>query len=115
LKFLAPFVLLIGLGSQIHWAPAARHIATPVVSLSLIEISEPFPAVLWASTPAPARADWLLLAVLGVWACGFAAIVAMRFRHWLRIRAAVRASTPIEIPSPVPVRTCSGRFEPGVV
>jgi beta-lactamase regulating signal transducer with metallopeptidase domain len=113
LKFLVPFSLLIGLGNQFHWAPEANYMPTSV-PLTLVEISEPFPIALPA-TSASTTTNWLLLAIIGVWACGFAAIVAMRLRHWLRIHAAVRASTLLETSAPVRIRTCPGRLEPGVV
>ena len=39
----------------------------------------------------------------------------MRLRGWLRIRAAVRSSTPMDIPFPVEVRSSPALLEPGVV
>ena len=64
---------------------------------------------------APVTRDWARLAALGVWGCGFAIVVLTRFRGWLVIRAAVRASTPVEIPAPVEIRSSPGLLEPGVV
>jgi len=52
---------------------------------------------------------------VSVWTCGFASITLMRFRGWLRIRTAVRASTPIDIPATVAVRSSPDLLEPGVV
>ena len=42
-------------------------------------------------------------------------IALIRFRGWLRVRAAFRASSPLEIPVPVDVRSAPGLLEPGVV
>jgi bla regulator protein blaR1 len=110
-KFLVPFTLLIGLGSQIERAPMARPVASPAVAVTMIEITEPF------APDAPARAtrDWVSIAMPGAWACGFCAIVFVRMRGWLRVRAAVRTSERWEIPAPIEVRSTTAMLEPGVV
>src|SRR4029077_8138415 len=59
--------------------------------------------------------DWAFLAIVSLWACGFASVTLIRFRGWLRIRAAVRASTPIDVPATVEVRSSRVLLEPGVV
>jgi hypothetical protein len=51
----------------------------------------------WCRSPT----DWPLIAILGMWVCGFGVISLMRFRTWLRIRAAVRSSTSLAIPAVV--------------
>jgi bla regulator protein blaR1 len=120
LKFFVPFSLLISLGSHLEWAPAAKKIATPVVSITMERIAQPFPG---AGSFVPARpntVDWVLIALGAVWVCGFAAIALIRLRGWRSIRAAVRSSVPIEIPAfktpaRVEVRSCPGLLEPGVV
>ena len=43
------------------------------------------------------------------------AIALIRLRLWLRIQAAVRASTPLQIPAAVEIRSCPDLLEPGVV
>lgn len=117
-KFLVPFALLMTLGSHLQWAPAARKIATqiaaPEVSFTMMQISQPFPGALPLAPSTRGTRDWAVLAILGVWACGFASVTLMRFRRWLRIRAAVRASIPIDIPATVEVRSSPGLLEPGV-
>ncbi len=118
-KFLAPFALLMTLGSHLQWAPDAQktatNIAAPGVSLTMMQISQPFPDTLPLAPSMRGPRDWTLLTILGVWACGFASVALIRFRGWLRIRAAVRASTPIDIPATVEVRSSPGLLEPGVV
>jgi bla regulator protein BlaR1 len=123
LKFLIPFSLLLDLGnhlgSHLQWTPAAQKMAaTPAIALTTEQIAEPFPETALV-TSTPARSDWTPFAILGIWTCGFAAIALIRFRGWLRIRAAVRASVPIEIPASVPasvrIRSAPGLLEPGVV
>jgi beta-lactamase regulating signal transducer with metallopeptidase domain len=118
-KFLVPFALLMTLGSHLQWAPAAQkiavQIAAPAVSFTMMQISQPFPDALPLAPSTRDTRDWALLAILGVWACGFASVALIRFRGWLRIRAAVRDSTPIDIPATVAVRSSPGPLEPGVV
>jgi len=115
LKFLIPFSLLVSLGSQLEWTPAARTIATPAVSSTMVQFTQPFPETVSFVSSTPGTPDWIPTTILGVWACGFAAIALIRLRGWLRIRAAMRASSPLEIPVPVDVRTSPGLLEPGVV
>src|SRR5580658_2635364 len=99
LKFLVPFSLLMTLGSHLQWAPAARTIAPAAISFTVEQVARPFP-----ETAPPVR-DWLPIAILGVWAGGCAAIALLRFRGWLRVRAAVRASVATDIPAAVEVRS----------
>lgn len=116
LKFFVPFSLLMSLGSHLQWTPAAQKIAaTPAVAITMVQITEPFPETASTVPTLPPRTDWTPVAILGVWMCGFGAVALIRFRGWLRIRAAVRASVPMEIPAPVEVRSSPGLLEPGVV
>ena len=116
LKFLLPFTALMSLGSQVHWDPAARQvarqIAPPQFSIAMERMAQPFPARL-PLTPAPAS-HWPA-GMAGLWACGLAAFAILRLRSWLHVRAALRASRPVEIPAAVAVRSAPGLLEPGVV
>src|SRR5712672_1158153 len=114
-KFLVPFSLLITLGSHLNWAPAGKQITTPVVSLTIVQITQPMPANLRLAPATTTTRDWVPIAMLTVWACGFVATALLRLRGWLRIRAAVRVSSPIDILAPVGIRSCPGLLEPGVV
>src|SRR5260221_728145 len=117
LKFLVPFSLLMSLGSQWKLGPAAKRAAPPAVSAAMLQISQPFPELRLqpaVSSAAPTR-DWIPIAVLGGWACGFAILAAIRLRDWRRIQAALRASTPMNIPAGVEVRSSPGLLEPGAV
>jgi beta-lactamase regulating signal transducer with metallopeptidase domain len=116
MKFLIPFALLIGFGSRLEWAPARRAataVARPAVSFTVVEISQPFPRALRRAPSG--RGDWTPIGLAGLWACGCAAVTAMRLRGWRRIREAVRASAPVGIPAALEVRSCPGLLEPGVV
>jgi bla regulator protein BlaR1 len=118
-KFVLPFALLMSLGSRLDWAPAATRIATrmttPSVPSAIVEISRPFTGTL---QPPPFRGsgrDWVAIAIFGVWAVGVAGIALVRIRGWRRIRAALRASSPVDIPARLEVRSTPGLLEPGVV
>jgi len=115
IKFVIPFALLMSLGSHVEWAPVARTIATPVVSSTMVQFTQPFPEAVAFAPSTAGTADWLAMTILGVWVCGFAAIALIRVRGWLRVRAAIRASSPLEIPIRVDVRSSPGLLEPGVV
>src|SRR5216683_1124979 len=118
-KFFIPFSLLMSLGSHLEWTPAAKKIAAPSVSLAIEQVTQPFPEAMPVAPSMAGTRDWVPIAILGVWACGFAAIALMRLRAWLSIRAAVRSSTPVAIPAKVEIRSCirsaGGLLEPGVV
>jgi uncharacterized protein (TIGR03435 family) len=90
-------------------------IVTPVVSSAVVQFTKPFPeTVSFAPSTANTR-DWVSMMILGIWGCGFAAIALMRLRGWLRVRAALRSSSPFYLTAPVEVRSSPGLLEPGVV
>ncbi|HEY3936228.1 MAG TPA: M56 family metallopeptidase [Bryobacteraceae bacterium] len=115
-KFLVPLSLLISLGTQFEWVPVSQKIAAaPAVQFTLVQISQPFPSALPLTPATAATHDWAALAIFGVWVCGFAVIVLIRYRGWRCIRAAVRSSTPINILGTMQVRSSPGLLEPGIV
>lgn len=113
IKFFVPLALLMSLGSRLE--PAAKSIATPQISSAIEQVTEPFPQTASFELAKPGPRDWIPVALFALWACGFTAITLIRVRGWRRIRAAVRASAPLEIPAPVEVRASPGLLEPGVV
>ena len=116
LKFLVPFALLVSLGSVVPWT--ARHavsVPAPVFPNTLVQIAEPFSPTNYATVPAHAPLDWVALAMGILWALGFFAIMLVRYRSWVRIRATLRASTRVDLPIPVPAFIAPGAEEPGVV
>jgi uncharacterized protein (TIGR03435 family) len=116
-KFLIPFSLLMSFGSHFHLGPTAKRTAPTAVTAAIVKISQPFaPLELQPDLPSPPRErDWLPIAILGVWSCGFVLLAAIRLRNWRSIRAALRTSTPLDIPAGVEVRAASGLLEPGAV
>ncbi len=104
LKFLVPFALLLNLGSYLETlVPAAGHVAsqitTPVVSWTVEEFSSGSLAsgTLPQSIAATSTIDWIPVALLALWLGGFATVAFVRFRGWLRIGVAVRASAAFDI------------------
>jgi uncharacterized protein (TIGR03435 family) len=55
------------------------------------------------------------IAIAVVWALGVLTIALARCRGWLKVRAALRASTPVELPIPVRAVITPGAEEPGIV
>ena len=121
LKFLLPLSVLMSIGSLLP--PIAPEMpvtdATTVSDLSITvdRIAQPFTSNEFTETvtTSQAEASWIAPAIVGVWACGFLAVVLMRLRGWRRVRAALRASTPLPLTAPVPARSSPGLLEPGVV
>jgi bla regulator protein BlaR1 len=114
LKFLIPFALLVSIGS--HWSWRTAGPPSPAAA-TIQQISQPFTA---AAAPAPFAAtvreapSSLPMVLFVVWACGFVAVVISWTRRWARMRADVRAASPLDIQLPIPVRSCATLREPGV-
>jgi uncharacterized protein (TIGR03435 family) len=112
-KFLVPFSLLIGLGSQVEWR---RPAAVPQPRLDAVEqIGEPLialasPAGLLEQT-APSRIPGVFA---GLWLCGFAANCLAWWRRWRQVRAACRAASPVHLNLPIPALSTPACLEPGV-
>ncbi len=116
LKFLIPFALLVGLGGVVprpaqHTAP----VAAPVFPAILAQIARPFSPAPRPTVSVHTPLDWAPIAIGVVWALGFLAIMLARCRSWLAFRAALRTSTAVELPIPVPALMAPGAEEPGVV
>lgn len=117
-KFLLPFSLLIGVGesarSWLRTSPAIQPAFTTVME----QITRPIPQAqfLRYQTPAPAvhQTDWLSLALVAIWACGFWVIALRWIRAWWSVRAAVRAASPFSLAEGVPVLSTATRIEPGI-
>jgi uncharacterized protein (TIGR03435 family) len=113
-KFLVPFALLTAVGGRLGWLRVAR----PEFPIVMEQIGQPF-----AQSPARAAVARTVLAhdasllpaiLLAVWACGSVAVAFSWWRQWRRIRAAVRAGSPVALESDVPVLSSAGMLEPGV-
>lgn len=110
-KFLIPFSLLIGLGSQVEWRKVQ---AAPRQRLDAVEqIGEPLALLASPIRLLPRSAPSRFPAVLfGLWLCGFAANGLAWWRRWRQVRAACRAGLPLPLNLPIPVVSSSARFSP---
>jgi bla regulator protein blaR1 len=116
LKFLIPFTLLVSLGGVVpRPAQHPARVAAPVFPNTLVQIAQPFSPAPRPAVSAHAPLDWAPAAIGVVWALGFLAILLARCRSWLEFRAALRTSTPVALPIPVPALITPGAEEPGVV
>ena len=133
LKWLVPFAWLIAAGTAATrmlpagaGEPALR--TQPDLSIAVLQFTQPFTAgVSLAPMSSPVSYAWLTTAIVALWACGVLALAAMRTRGWLRVRAAMRHSKPVEWSpgssdpgidlraSRHNVRSAPGLLEPGVV
>ncbi len=120
-KFLLPFALLVSFGHLFQWrtAPAIMTPALSAVPSAFSTVTDvisgpTFLTALPAAKPAPDHAPALLFVICGVWACGFVIVVAGWAREWLRIRAIVRAASPLRLDLPIRVVSTPARLEPGV-
>jgi bla regulator protein BlaR1 len=116
LKFLAPFALLMRIGSVVpSTARRPAFVAAPALPNTLLQIAQPYSPAPRSAAPVHAPLDWVPVALSAMWAAGFLAIVLTRGRSWLAVRAALRAGMPIELPIPIQALITPGAAEPGVV
>ena len=88
IKFLIPFALLVGIGSRLAWfsgpelANKRLHFAIEVIS---------------AATPPSMIVGLvhLLPALVGVWLCGFLAVVFLWYVQWRKMSAATQEAVPL--------------------
>jgi bla regulator protein blaR1 len=135
LKFVVPFALLVGAGSQIGWRPSRVTAPTPIAQVVEV-VSVPF-----AAPPASANrevgvagsaaSEYAVASVLiAVWLAGASAVLLVWFVRWRRVAALVKSgdrvvSGPVfeslgrlasRIPGarPLPLVVSRSPFEPGV-
>jgi bla regulator protein BlaR1 len=115
-KFLVPFSVLISLGGQMHWRTAPQTMQSSL-SVLIDGVSQPFtvPTASPAPMPAAQPAASPVPAVLWtVWASGFLGISCSWWVRWRRIRAAIRAGSPVYLGMPITAVSCPTLLEPGV-
>jgi uncharacterized protein (TIGR03435 family) len=120
-KFLLPFSLLVAAGEWLRTALVVP-VARPALAAVMEQVTEPFPQTAWASAQPVGNSSWVsahpshlmpgILAAL--WLGGFLAITWSWARGWWQIRAAVRASSQIELVAGIPILSSPRRLEPGV-
>jgi bla regulator protein blaR1 len=112
-KFLVPFSLLVGVGGQFEWRSAAAVAPALPLAMAIEQISQPFTPPRHAVTT-PSRIP-MAPKVLGVlWFCGSAGVLFVWCLRWQRIRAALRAGSPLPLEAPIRVISSPTLLEPGV-
>jgi len=111
LKFLVPLSVLIALGSHIP-----RPAAPPNLPVVIYQVSEPFtvpvtPLVFAEAKPAVNPFPAIFWSI---WLCGFAGISISWWFRWRRIRAAVRAGSPVNLAIRIRAFSSPTLVEPGV-
>jgi bla regulator protein BlaR1 len=98
LKFLVPFAALVVVVNLPGWRPPAASMP-PEVTLVVDAISQPFSTIVTApasrTRTALTREQNTSIVLLGVWFCGFAAVVTTWTARWRRVEAAVRDASPV--------------------
>ena len=124
-KFLIPFSLLAAVGSALGWLNGgltASRMARPGLSVVIEQISQPFPQLqspgAVAATALAQHASLMPALLFAIWACGFVAVAFSWWLRWRRIRAAVRAGSPLDLDmvleADVPLLCTPAMLEPGV-
>ena len=135
LKFLVPFSLLVGVGSQLA---SPRSSASPKTGLYFVmePVGLPFTRQAIAEIPHATSSTFsqslihLLPALLVVWLCGFAVVLFVWCVRWRRISTAVRQATRLHdgrelealrrldtvagMPKPIEIRSSRIPLEPGI-
>jgi len=114
-KFLIPFSLLVALGGHLTWAPAPP-VALVQWTAMVEDVAQPAVTVAPVLTALPAVRQGLDASTVlaAIWALGFVILVARWLAQWLRIRAILHASAPLQLGLPIPVMTSPMRQEPGI-
>jgi bla regulator protein blaR1 len=116
LKFLVPFSVLIGVGSRVQW----RTVDVPAdsaLSATLDQLTQPFANsanALPVVATAPVDASVIPEILWTVWVCGFIGFGWSWWIRWYRIRAAVRAGSPVLLDVPIKAISSPSFLEPGV-
>lgn len=110
LKFLVPFAVLTGIGTEVGSHAPLPPIANPQIALRVEHV-----AIQWSAPPGlPGRPVPLPALVLALWCAGVLFVSARWTREWLRLRAVLRLAAPSAVPFPIPVRSTASTLEPGV-
>lgn len=107
LKFLVPFSLLVAVGSHFE-RPSVGVVAAPV-ALFIETASQPF-----SPLPSPPDSTQPFRTMLLLWAAGAGLVLYRWAVRWRILRAASAAGRRLPVSSPVPVKSCDTRLEPGV-
>ena len=115
-KFLIPLSVLIALGGHIG-RRTAPETAQSHLSVVMNQVTQPFtaPVVSWPLlATAPPAASPLPALLSSIWVCGCIGITFSWCVRWRRIRAAVRAGSPLHLEISIRARSSPTLLEPGV-
>jgi len=116
-KFLIPFSLLVAMGSHFGSSTAPASSASGL-SIAMDQMSRPFtaPAVSVPTAPMtlPSAENPIPIILFAIWICGFLTVALFWWVRWRRIRAAVRAGSPLALQADVPVLSSPALLEPGI-
>jgi beta-lactamase regulating signal transducer with metallopeptidase domain len=117
-KFLIPFPLVILAGRHLRWETAPSVHAAPALSLVIDQIAQPG-AMMATGFAAPSAPDFPMHwgagpIVLAIWSVVSASLIYRWLLQWTRFRAIVKASSPLDIEAPIPVRQTATVLEPGL-
>jgi beta-lactamase regulating signal transducer with metallopeptidase domain len=115
-KFLIPFSLLVGIGTQFQWlAPPSR------ASVLVEAIGQPFGAsgasfamIPIGATSSSASTNRVAAVLFCVWIFGFVVSILWWAIRWFQLRGAVLQATPMNLDLPIRALVHQGRLEPGV-
>jgi beta-lactamase regulating signal transducer with metallopeptidase domain len=122
-KFLLPFAGFVWIGSRIPWpAPpeAPAGLASAELAMVMDQIVEPAALLTTSLASSPAaraalEAEWNgWTIVLSIWLAGSIVLLCRRVYQWLYVLAIAKASFPLDLEAPIPVRETSSTLEPGV-
>jgi bla regulator protein BlaR1 len=115
LKFLIPFSLLIGIGSQFRWRTAPA--VPPALSSAIEQIGRPFAPPPMPALPAPvapAASSVMPALMFAVWFGGSSIVLSIWCIRWRRIRTALRTASPLLVQATIRVMSSPTLLEPGV-
>ncbi len=113
-KFLIPFAILVSIGNQFELRTAVSIAHSPI-PIAVEQISQPFvPPASWERLAVPAAESRISAVLIGIWICGFAAVLFSWLVQWRRIRTAVRTASPLALDIPLRAMSSKVPLEPGV-
>lgn len=118
LKFLIPIAPLVTWFHSMTWQTASSSVA-PIAPLTMGPVA-PAAAVPVAKMPLAAAVAAeptgvsLVTILFVLWACGAAAVFVCWLVRWLRIRAALRDATVLQLDAPIPTKSSPLLLEPGL-
>jgi GWxTD domain-containing protein len=123
IKFLVPFSLLIGIGSQMGWRSPMPQFRQTAVPIAIRQISEPFavpssiPTSFQTQQSQPVGISPVPMVFAAVWITGIALILLTWWRKWAQVAGLVRKADAFgtsDMPRQIPILTSPENLEPGV-